>query len=45
LTPKHAKRLLKALGENIHRFELAHGKIKDSKHPPIPLNFGPGGKA
>ena len=30
LTPQHAKRLLKALGENIHRFEQAHGEIKDS---------------
>ena len=29
LTPQHAKRLLKAIGENIHRFELAHGEIKD----------------
>ena len=25
LTPQHAKRLLKAIGENIHRFESAHG--------------------
>jgi hypothetical protein len=28
LTPQHAKRLLKAIGENIHRFEIAHGEIK-----------------
>ena len=40
LTPQHAKRLLKALGENIHRFEAAHGKIEESEQPPIPLNFG-----
>jgi hypothetical protein len=45
LTPQHAKRLLKALGENIHRFEQAHGEIKDSEVPPIPLNFGPTGQA
>jgi len=45
LTPQHAKRLLKALGENIHRFELAHGEIKDSDQPQIPLNFGPTGQA
>lgn len=45
LTPQHAKRFLKALGENIHRFELAHGEIKDSEQPPIPLNFGPTGQA
>lgn len=45
LTPQHAKRLLKAIGENIHRFELAHGEIKDSEQPHIPLNFGTGGQA
>ncbi|MDI1256473.1 MAG: DUF3467 domain-containing protein [Flavobacterium sp.] len=45
LTPQHAKRLLKAMGENIHRFESAHGEIKDSEQPPIPLNFGPTGQA
>ena len=45
LTPQHAKRLLKAIGENIHRFELTHGEIKDSDQPQIPLNFGPTGQA
>lgn len=45
LTPQHAKRLLKALGENIHRFEQAHGKIDEGEQPPIPLNFGPTGQA
>ncbi len=45
LTPQHAKRLLKALGENITRFENAHGEIKDYEQPPIPLNFGPTGQA
>ncbi|MGJ5642292.1 DUF3467 domain-containing protein [Formosa sp. S-31] len=45
LTPQHAKRLLKALGENVHRFEQAHGEIKDYEQPPIPLNFGPTGEA
>ena len=45
LTPQHAKRLLKAIGENIHRFEVAHGEIKDTEQPPIPLNFGPAGQA
>jgi hypothetical protein len=29
LTPQHAKRLLKAIGENIHRFEQAHGEITE----------------
>lgn len=45
LTPQHAKRLLKAMNENIHRYELAHGEIKDTEQPPIPLNFGPTGQA
>lgn len=45
LTPQHAKRLLKALGDNVNRFEKAHGEIKDYEQPPIPLNFGPTGEA
>ena len=45
LTPQHAKRFLKALGDNIHRFESMHGEIKDYEQPPIPLNFGPTGQA
>jgi len=45
LTPQHAKRLFKALGDNIGRFEQAHGEIKDYDKPPIPLNFGPTGQA
>lgn len=45
LTPQHAKRLLKALGDNISRFEIAHGEIKDYEQPPMPLNFGPTGQA
>ncbi len=45
LTPQHAKRLLKALNDNIHRFEKAHGEIQDYEKSPIPLNFGPTGQA
>lgn len=45
LTPQHAKRLLKALGENIHRFESAHGVISETEQPAIPLSFGPAGQA
>ncbi|WP_299220325.1 DUF3467 domain-containing protein [uncultured Aquimarina sp.] len=45
LTPQHAKRLLKALGDNVSRFEAAHGEIKDYEQSPIPLNFGPTGQA
>jgi hypothetical protein len=45
LTPQHAKRLIKALADNVHRFEVAHGEIKDTEQAPIPLNFGPTGQA
>lgn len=45
LTPQHAKRFLKALQDNINKFEGANGEIKDYEHPPIPLNFGPTGEA
>ena len=45
LTPEHAKRLTKALAENIKRFEKANGKINEPEHPPIPMNFGPTGQA
>ncbi|MAN59810.1 MAG: hypothetical protein CMC08_08255 [Flavobacteriaceae bacterium] len=45
LTPQHAKRLLRALGDNVQRFEKAHGKIKEQDQPPIPMNFGPTGEA
>ncbi len=40
LTPQHAKRLMKALSENISRFEDAHGEIEDYEQPAIPMNFG-----
>jgi Protein of unknown function (DUF3467) len=45
LTPQHAKRLAKALADNIHKFEQVHGDIKDYEQPPIPMNFGPAGQA
>ena len=45
LTPEHAKRFQKALGDNINLFENAHGTIKTNDPPPIPLNFGPTGEA
>ena len=45
LTPQHAKRLAKALADNVSKFEQAHGSIKDYEQPPIPLNFGPAGEA
>ena len=45
LTPQHAKRLAKALSDNIRKFEKAHGEIRDYEQPPMPLNFGPTGQA
>jgi hypothetical protein len=45
LTPQHAKKFLKALSDNVQRFEKAHGTIKDYEQQPIPLNFGPTGEA
>ncbi|MDO8998384.1 MAG: DUF3467 domain-containing protein [Bacteroidota bacterium] len=39
LTPQHAKRLLKALAENIQKFEQTNGKIKDLENS-FPMNFG-----
>jgi hypothetical protein len=45
LTPQHAKRLVRALTDNIHRFESANGEIKETEQPAIPLNFGPAGQA
>ena len=45
LTPQHAKRLAKALAENVNRFENQFGEIKDVQNPSMPMNFGPPGEA
>ncbi|MCB9425472.1 MAG: DUF3467 domain-containing protein [Flavobacteriales bacterium] len=46
LTPQHAKRLIKALQDNVVRFEKNFGEIKDVEGVQIPpLNFGPTGEA
>lgn len=45
LTPQHAKRLLKALGDNVAKFEKEHGEIKEHDKPTVPMNFGPTGQA
>ncbi len=45
LTPQHAKRFLKALHENVTRFEKQNGIIKEQKQPSLPINFGPTGEA
>lgn len=40
LTPQHAKRFMKALVENIERYESSNGTIKDLEEISIPMNFG-----
>ena len=42
LTPDNAKKLLKALSENIGKFESIHGSIKENnpQNGSIPMNFG-----
>jgi ribonuclease BN (tRNA processing enzyme) len=39
-TPQHAKRFMKALIENVNRYEAANGDVKDLEEVQIPLNFG-----
>lgn len=46
LTPQHAKRLMKALQDNIAKFESIHGPIKEVEGPSLPMNLGgPAGQA
>jgi hypothetical protein len=40
LTPMHAKKLMKALAENIDRYELANGSIQDLEQVEIPMHLG-----
>ena len=42
LTPEHAKRFLRALQDNVEKYEQMHGTIKTFDHTPpgLPLNFG-----
>ena len=40
LTPQHAKRLMRALVDNIQKFEAVHGTIRETEMPEIPMNFG-----
>src|SRR5688500_1110895 len=45
-TPQHAKRFMKALAENVQRYESANGPIKDLEEVQLPLAFGgPAGQA
>ncbi len=40
LTPFHAKRFMKAMAENVQKFEAANGTIQDMESVEIPFNFG-----
>lgn len=39
-TPQHAKRFMKALAENVQRYEAANGPIKDLEEMALPFMFG-----
>jgi len=39
-TPQHAKRFMKALAENIERYEAGNGNIKDLEQREMTMNFG-----
>ncbi len=47
LTPQHAKRLLKALEDNVKKFENQFGSIANSEQPTAypPMHFTPKGEA
>ena len=39
-TPQHAKRFMKALIDNIQKYESVNGNIKDLEEIQVPMNFG-----
>ncbi len=46
LTPFHAKRFMKAMIDNVKKFEASNGVIQDMESVEIPFNFtGPVGQA
>lgn len=40
LAPVHAKRLMRALVENVKHYEATHGNIKDQEAVNMPLSLG-----
>ena len=40
LTPFHAKRFMKAMVENVKKFETANGTIQDMEQIEVPFTFG-----
>lgn len=46
MTPFHAKRFMKAIVDNVQKFETVNGTIQDLEAMEIPFNFGgPAGMA
>lgn len=45
LTPEHAKRFVKALADNVKKYEQQFGVIQDKEQPMVPMNFGPTAQA
>jgi hypothetical protein len=39
ITPQHAKRLMKALADNMQKFEKQFGSVGESAEPSFPMNF------
>lgn len=39
-TPMHAKRFMRAMIDNIEKYEAANGTIRDMEQTEIPLHFG-----
>src|SRR3978361_2572637 len=40
LTPTHAKRFMKAMIDNVKKFEASNGTIQDIEAVELPFNFG-----
>ena len=40
MTPQHAKKLMRALIDNVKRYETQNGVIKDQEQMSLPFNFG-----
>src|ERR1700741_255100 len=40
MTPQHDKRLMRAMVDNVKRFEAQYGAIKEQESVNLPFNFG-----
>ncbi|HIX53457.1 MAG TPA: DUF3467 domain-containing protein [Candidatus Sphingobacterium stercoripullorum] len=45
MAPEHAKRLLRAIEDNIRQFEAMNGPIEIEETPPFPMGFTPNAEA